>query len=344
MVHPDIRPQKLWVEQVAAIFKIEPRDIYEATLWHHYGGLKVEYVSWEPVCEDPRIPENGYPERPHVSLAWCTRCLAEDMSAVQPGRIKREWLFAHRTFCPKHGWPLVDHCENCGYGSNLQFNRKGWVGPYCGKCGFPLTRAPETYLRTEKFASKAWRRLADFETAVFEVIINKAGRKVAVGRDARTRFLRNYRNLANILVGPSHQYSDTTRGIDHFETLAVPFRNVVFTWLPSRSSAPSTYSFPLRMRISAVIGALFDETGELAQLLYQRTREQMLGHMRFVFGFLDDAELREVRTAYPTSFIDALVQAKPRHALPFYEGRSRPHTMLEAMKILRKTGELGYSA
>lgn len=46
MVHPDIRPRKLWVDQVAAIFDIEPEDISKATLWSHYPGLEARYIPW----------------------------------------------------------------------------------------------------------------------------------------------------------------------------------------------------------------------------------------------------------------------------------------------------------
>ena len=41
MVHPDIRPKKLWLEQVGDIFAVDPEELRRATLWYHYPNLKM---------------------------------------------------------------------------------------------------------------------------------------------------------------------------------------------------------------------------------------------------------------------------------------------------------------
>lgn len=314
MVHPDIRPGKLWLEQVANIFAVDPEDLRQATLWHHYPTLKMIDLRW---MHDPyHHPLDGDgPWRTDLALRWCTRCLSEDMRDGRPGLIRREWLLAFRNFCPKHAWPLQSRCAACGkHHNSFNFRDGDWMGPYC-PCGYPLTRSEYAALRAEPIASGAWRLIADFEISVEQVVVRKPNRAFARGGVARRKFLAAYRDLFGMVFGPAYEGATNLLGIDWFETLALLFYQIHISERRGSCHPMMVAAQSLAVRISATIATLFDESDLLPNLLFQRSRTELLGHLSWLFDLTEFLDLPRFRDRWPESLLADIGSAKPQMAL-----------------------------
>ena len=339
MVHPDIRPRSLWVDQVAAIFGIEPSDISKATLSSHYSGLQARYISWMNDPYDHPADVSRKSHRTDVSIKWCSRCLSEDMNRGLPGYIRRDWLLSVQTFCPKHAWPLQGRCSKCRRGCySPEFRRTPWTGPYCGGCGHPLTRAKSNALRAEPSGLASWKAIVAFENSVKDIVVAKPDRAAARGRAARQAFLAVYGDLFEILVGLDYRENRKLRGIDFFETLALPFErvhvsNFATNCHPMMVTAPS-----LALRLSATIGALLEPADILPQLLFQRSRAELLGHLRWLYDTGPRSRLMMRRNRWPAEFVASLDAATPQKTLDFQLWDAAG--MIDALQRYRRTGQI----
>ena|GEM_PF-1668745 len=339
MVHPDIRPRKLWLDQVATIFGIDPEELRRSTLWYLYPRLEAQYVCWVKDPYNDPIHEGRPRHRTDIRSRWCTRCLAEDMHEGRPGYIRRDWLLSVQTFCSKHAWPLAAHCGSCDRSTaSFKFRQSRWVGPYCEYCGFPLTRSDEAALRAEAIGSSAWAALVDFETTVKDVVVRNPDRTVALGNIARRKFLAAYCDLFDILIDVAREFKSNLRGIDYFETFALPFHRVYRTQYAPRCHPMLTALQAVALRISATIGALFDESDVLPRLLFQRSRTELLGHLSWVYGFHRYNGLWHFRNRWPEKFLEDIEAAKPKMALDM-ELRN-PKGYVEAISRYKRTGQI----
>ena len=339
MVHPDIRPRRLWLEQVAAIFAIDPEELRHATLWHRYPGIEAQYLRWARDPHHEYVFGGKRKDRTDVRIRWCTRCLSEDMRYGISGYVRRDWLLSIHTVCPKHAWPLEGNCSTCRRTSYSHgFRNSHWPGPYCEHCGFPLTRAQKPVLRAEPIGLTAWKALVQFERKVKEVVIRKPDRILARGKIARRKFLAAYCDLFELLYKVDYRRKGSLRGIDYFETLALPFYQMHVTQ-PSPICHPMLVAVSsLAMRISATIGALFDETDVLPRLFFQRSRAELLGHLSWFYGYEKSTVLWESRNRWPEKFLADLEAAPFEMALDM-ELRN-PKGFFDAISNYKRTGQI----
>lgn len=238
-----------------------------------------------------------------------------------PGYIRRAWLLSIQTFCPKHAWPLQGHCSKCRSAYHRpRFRSFPWTGPYCGECGHPLTRARSNALRAEPTGSAAWKAIVTFEKSVKDIVVRKPDRAVARGKAARREFLAAYCDLFEMLVGLDYRENRKLRGIDFFETVALPFEHVhVSNFAPN--CHPLMVTTPsVAMRLSATIGALLDPGDILPGLLFQRNRAELLGHLRWLYDTGPHSGLMRFRDRWPPEFVASLDAARPKRALDFQIG------------------------
>ncbi len=92
------------------------------------------------------------------------------------------------------------------------------------------------------------------------------------------------------------------------------------------------------LRISATIGALFDESDVLPRLLFQRSRTELLGHLSWVYGFHRYNGLWHFRNRWPEKFLEDIEAAKPKMALDM-ELRN-PKGYVEAISRYKRTGQI----
>lgn len=314
--HPDVRPTWAWLRAAGERLDVSASCLADHGIARRYPALPLDFLVWR-YRPGPEHPEASF--APKLSIAWCSRCLAEGFANGEPAYVRRQWVLAASGFCHRRRWPLEDRCNACG---SLDWHfataARGPLRMICGACWRPLERASESMLSAELSARPCWDHLIAFEEQLMGAMAGKTPDQTRFNFTSASQLLGQVRDICSLLTRapPGHDYcSGRTRTIalNDFACDAMASGMAGYRFLSYNAPNPLATASPLLRRcLLAAACAIIDPDPGTSATLFGPDAPSAID--RFVSGMN-----RELLAQYPAAvsswsptFIGQIEAAKQR--------------------------------
>ena len=266
--NPDYCPSVAWLAWASAAFKVETRQLAGNALRRRYKAMRKEFVAW--LYPPTGIGLATSSVIPCVRVAWCNRCLAEDLANARPAYFRQCWALAPQTFCHKHRWPLEERCNICGaYNWTVIRTATNCVRLVCGECWRPLERSMRAALDAPSSMLDAWDRVIALEAEILAALSGRTPDQFRFNFTSGAQLLNEVDDIAGILCRNYWGYTRTNIPLNAFSCPAITPGYLPQDFYESDGLHPlATGSIRKRRSLLGAICAILDPDPTTGRTLY----------------------------------------------------------------------------